>query len=452
MNQKDAPIYEAITNYVKKQRIKFHVPGHNYGRGMSEELDFLGKLDITPMEPLDSLHDPQSCIKDAQKLAAECFGSKHTFFLVNGTTVGIEAVMLALCRDKVIVGRNMHKSVITGLVLSGAKPIFIQPEHHRKFNIPLNVTPESVESVIEKNEADVLITSPSQFGVCADIKSIAKIVHDHDRLLIVDEAWGSHLKFHKALPICSLDSGADIVIQSTHKRLGAISQASMLHLNNNSKELYSKLKGSLKMLQTTSSSYLILASLDLCRRQMALQGSKLFDAPIRLANDIREELSQRFSCLSSDNFNIDPTFITVHADGFAGWRILNDHNIEPEFATPETLTLITGIGNIFGEKAVLLKAFRDIPDVKHSDSISFYWGRTKISPRDAFLKDYRRVPLNSAVGKICAEIVCPYPPGIPALIPGEMITQNVVDYLKMIKDPCVVEADDQSLKTIKIVV
>ena len=449
MNQNQAPLYEALSSYVKRKVVKLHVPGHQYGRGLPKEMaSLLGKssgFDLSVLEDIDSLSHPQSVIKQAQELAAEVFGAEETLFLVNGSTLGVLAMILSTCslNDKILISRNMHQSVIAGLTLSGAKPIYLQPERlDEEFNLPLNVKPESVERALKDNPdiKAVLIISPTQFGVTADLKKIAEIVHQAGKILLIDEAWGAHFKFHKDLPVAALESGADMVVQSTHKRLPALSQSSMLHLQGQRIDR-EKVRRTIRFLQTTSPSYILLASLDLVRRQVAFKGKDLWEEAINLAKKTRNSLKQlgfRFldkSYLNEKGFDLDITNITLGVEnGFKAWDILNQNSIEPEFATLDHLIFLIGIGNNEKDIFSLLKAFKKISPKKNSRKIKYpaIIPKISLSPWEASFKKTKRIEIKNAPGLIAAETITIYPPGIPLLVPGEIITQEICDYLKEI--------------------
>lgn len=447
MNQNQAPLFEALSRYFKKKVKKFHVPGHQYGQGLSSQaagfLEKAAKFDLSVLEEIDSLSYPQSVIKKAQEMAADCFGADKTLFLVNGSTIGVIAMILSVCslNDKILVARNMHQSVVAGLILSGAKPVYLQPEFDSSFNLPLNIKPEIVKKALEKNPDTkaVLIISPSQFGITCDLKKIAQIVHQAGKILLVDEAWGAHLKFHQEFPLPALESGADLVVQSTHKRLPALSQSSMLHINERRIDT-NKIQKILRLLQTTSPSYILLASLDLVRKQMALNGKKLWSQVINLANQARASIEKmgfklfQRDYLNKTGFDLDLTNLTLEVkNGFQAWSILNQNKIEPEFATLNHLILLLGIGNSKSDISHLLKTLKK---VKKGESREIKYPIIKptisFSPYQASLKETEKVKLDKAKNRISAQILAPYPPGIPLLVPGELITEEIYQYLKEI--------------------
>ena len=448
VNQNRAPLYEALQRYVKKSVTKLHVPGHQYGRGLPKEINLLlgksAEFDLSVLEDIDSLSHPQSVIKEAQDLAAEAFGAEETLFLVGGSTLGVIAMILSACslNDKILVSRNMHQSVVAGLALSGARPIYLQPEFDEDFNLPLNVRPETVEKSLKENPAvkAILIVNPTQFGVTTDLKKIAEITHRAGKILLVDEAWGAHLKFHPEFPQPALAAGADAVVQSIHKRLPALSQTSMLHLQGKRIDR-EKVKRTVRMLQTTSPSYIFLASLDLVRRQMALNGKKIWQEPIDLAEKAREFLEKskfrylKRNYLNKNKFDLDLTNLVVEVEnGFKAWKILNKNKIEPEFGTFDHLIFIFGIGNNKEDLSSFIKVLKQISPKKSQRKIKYpeILPQISLSPFEVSLKPTEEIKIEKAIGRIVAQTITPYPPGIPLLVPGEVMTQKIFDYLKEI--------------------
>jgi arginine/lysine/ornithine decarboxylase len=383
-----------------------------------------------------------SSIKEAQELAAQAFGSDESLFLVNGSTSGVTAAILGVCSDneEIIINRNMHQSVVAGLIFSGAKPVYILPEYDKRFRMFLSVTPKEIERVVKAHPKAkaVLITNPTQFGVTADLKKIAGIVHKAGKILIVDEAWGAHFNFHPSFPPSAISSGADIAVQSAHKRLPVLSQTSLIHFKGNRVDR-EKVKNAVRMLQTTSPSYILLTSIDLARRQMALEGKVLWNKAIELVKEAKvsakkaglEFLERDY--LKNKGFDLDVSFLTLAVkNGFDGWKILNKHRIEPEFASLNQIVLIFGIGNDKKDISLLHKVLKAISplDLNEKTWELDFKPEVVFSPRQAYLKSVKKVKLENAVGKISAELIVPYPPGIPLLVPGEVITEKIVSYLK----------------------
>lgn len=504
MNQNQTPLLDAIISNAKRPHTPFYTPGHKQGKGISAKLvNYLGKAvftaDLTELTELDCLFAPDGVIQEAQQLAAEAFGSCQTWFLVNGSTCGIEAAIMATCQDgdKIILPRNVHSSVIGGLILSGAIPIFINPEYDSSLDIAHSITVESLEIVLEKH-ADakaVIMLYPTYYGVCTDIKTIAKLTHKYNIPLIVDEAHGAHFAFHPEFPISALAAGADLTVQSIHKTLGAMTQASMLHLQGKRINI-NRINKALQLTQSTSPSYLLLASLDAARQQMALNGKELLTRTLQLAEEARNRIN-KIPQLSILNFSrsyhsLDKTRLTVIVSelgitGFEVEEILDEKfNVTPEFASLKTVTFIISLGNTEKDIEQLVKAFTTLAKehrkpfmVKEKgleSKILSFWNHWQaeplrmgsqaeprnqdgnqnlvLSPRQAFFAATETLPIDETINRTCAEIVCPYPPGIPILMPGEVITSAVVEYLLNVKamGGFISNCADISLCTLKVVI
>ena len=300
LNQDETPLFDALMEYVARDTIPFHVPGHKKGQGVDPEFKhFIGdnpfKIDVTVFKLVDSLHHPTGPIREAQALAADAYGSDATFFSIHGTSGAIQAMIMSVvgAGDTIIVPRNVHKSVTAGIILSGAVPVYMQPELDKNLGIANGVLPETVEQTLRENPhaKAVLIINPTYYGVSTDLKRIAEIVHSYDIPLIVDEAHGPHLKFHEALPMSAMEAGADLCSQSTHKIIGAMTQGSLLHVRTKYVDV-ARVQQIMNLLQTTSPSYILMASLDTSRRQIALEGKELLDGAIALASYVRGEINQ----------------------------------------------------------------------------------------------------------------------------------------------------------------
>jgi len=384
LKQRTTPLFTTLLAHARKNMTSFHTPGHKNGSGIEKDLlDFVGRnffyLDVTVSKEVDSLHYPRGPIKAAQELMADLYGVKKSFFLVNGSTVGNEAMLLSACspRDSIILSRNAHKSLMSAIVLSGVWPIWIQPQVDRDLDIFLSSTPEQIEeTLIQYPEAKaVFLTYPTYNGICSDIKKIAKIVHSYGKLLLVDEAWGSHFKFHPELPFSAVDAGADMVVQSIHKTLGAISQGSVLHVNSKAIDM-EKTKKVVSMLQTTSPCYPILASLDLSRKQMATKGKRLCDAMIRNAEYARKMINRlrKIYCFTrkdlKKNLDLDVTKLTLNVKktGCTGHEIddilNNEYNIQVDCSDMLNLIAILGIGTSREDIKKLVDSLHNI-DIKY---------------------------------------------------------------------------------------
>ncbi|MEM7712018.1 MAG: aminotransferase class I/II-fold pyridoxal phosphate-dependent enzyme [Cyanobacteria bacterium P01_A01_bin.68] len=500
MNQNQTPLLDAIISNAKRIHAPFYTPGHKGGKGISPKLaNYFGKAvfkaDLTELTELDCLFAPQGVIQQAQQLAAAAFGASQTWFLVNGSTCGIEAAIMATCgdkpqgharsdRDKIILPRNVHSSAISGLILSGAMPIFINPEYDSTLDITHSITPQSLEKALQKHPDTkaVMMVYPTYYGVCGDILAIAKLTQEYNIPLLVDEAHGAHFKFHPQLPISALNAGADLTVQSTHKTLGGMTQASMLHVQGDRINI-NRIDKALQLLQSTSPSYLLLASLDAARQQIALHGKELLTHTLQLADEARKRINQIPGLSVFEHFDLDKTRLTVTVSklgitGFEAEEILDEElNVTPEFASLKHLTFIISLGNTLSDIEQLVKAFTTLSRKYHSPLLNFSEEigsesssnnsplpacgegvgggvySPGLSPRQAFFAATETLPIKETINRTCAEIVCPYPPGIPILMPGEVITPAALKYLQDIKEMggFISNCADSSLCTLKVV-
>jgi len=490
LEQREAPLLTALTNLLTRERTAFHTPGHNQGQGIDSQLvQLLGsrvfQADLPELPELDNLFAPQSTIARAQDLAARCFGADQTWFLINGSSCGIISAIVATCGagDKIVLPRNLHQSAIAGLVISGASPVFINPQFDTLRNITYSITPEALEQTLEKfpDTKAVMILHPSYQGICCDLEAIAKITHRYNIPLIVDEAHGGHFHFHDQLPPSALSVGADLTIQSTHKVLGAMTQASMMHLQGNRIDSQRILRA-LQLSESTSPSYILLASLDAARKQMALEGRDLMSKALNLAESARSSLA-KISPLKVLEFCSQPGFkyldrtrltIDISALGITGYEadeILHEQlGVTCELPTLSHLTFIITFGNSQRDIERLVEALKTVAssyssgsDVAEVDlnSAALVEGdlslerssSLELSPRDAYFAKTETIALVEAGDRLSGELVCPYPPGIPVLMPGEIITTGVINYLqKVLASGGVISGcSDPTLATIKVI-
>ncbi|MDD3223935.1 MAG: aminotransferase class I/II-fold pyridoxal phosphate-dependent enzyme [Clostridium sp.] len=463
LDQNETPLFDALMEYVNRNTIPFHVPGHKKGYGMDEEFkNFIGenafKIDVTVFKLVDSLHHPTGPIKKAQELAAKAYGAKASFISVSGTSGAIEAMIMSVVKDgdKIIIPRNVHKSVTGAVILSGAVPIYMQPELDKEIGIAHGVTPETVENTLKENPdaKAVLLINPTYYGVATDIKKIAKIVHSHNIPLIVDEAHGPHLGFNDRLPVSAIDAGADMCAQSTHKIIGALTQCSLLHVCSDRIDIH-KVQQVLNILQTTSPSYILMASLDCARRQIAFHGKELLDYAIDLCTYTRNEINKipGFYCfgeeiLEKDGvYSLDPTKVTITCRdlGITGYKldtILSEkYHIQMELSDLYNVLMVGSFGDKKENVEKLLAALREISSEyygkgnKKSDFIDIPPIPEQILiPRKAFYGDKISIPLSESSGEISGEFLLAYPPGIPVLCPGERITPEIINYIKKLKE------------------
>jgi arginine decarboxylase len=476
------PLIAALRRWTEHSHAPFYTPGHKHGRGMGESFQELWqtaglKGDLAELPGLDNLANPDGPIAEAQDLAAQTFGADHTRFLVNGSTAGIIAAILATCSpgDRILLPRNIHKCVIAGLIHSGAVPIYMQPEYNPRLDIAHSVTPATVEQALQLHPAisAVLIVAPTYYGVCGDIAGIAEIVHQYHLPLLVDAAHGAHFGFHPALPPSALSLGADLVVQSTHKLLGAMTQAAMVHIKGDRIDL-NRLERSLQLVQSSSPNYLLMASLDSATAQMATHGKELLDRTMALTEKARSELSGipglavlDFSQPGAGYRYFDPTRLTVsvtdlNLNGYEADEILcQQYQVVAEMPVLRHLTFIISIGNQEWDIEMLLAGFQNLA-THHRGSTRYRLPLCQqiaaltmpvLTPREAFFAKQITVPIAEAIDRVCAELVCPYPPGIPALIPGEIVTQEAIDYLQQILSSGgeVVGNADDTLQSLRVV-
>lgn len=478
--QINIPLLAQLQQLSQEADAAFYTPGHKRGRCVNDNLqNLLGKLvfkaDLPELPELDNLFAPNGVIAEAQQLAALAFGATQTWFLVNGSTCGIMASIMATCGmgEKIILPRNIHTSAIAGLVISGAIPIFIHPEYNSVQDITYSITPTALEKTL-KHHPDakaVMILYPTYQGICGDISKIAEITHKYNLPLLVDEAHGGHFAFHPHLPPSALSMGADLSVQSTHKVLGAMTQAAMLHLKGKRIEPF-RISKALQLLQSTSPSYILLASLDAARAQMALLGKDLMTKTLQLAEKANHKL-KKIKDISVLEFEPQPGFtyldrtrLTVDVSqlgltGFEADEILHQQlGVTCELPLPKHLTFIITFGNNIEDIDKLIKAFITLSDFRlptpNSPSGKKLFAQTlqsPISPREAFFAVTETLPIEQSVNRICGELICPYPPGIPVLMPGEIITLEAINYLQqvLVLGSAITGCSDPSLKTIKVI-
>ncbi len=468
MENFNAPIVAAMKKYSADGVIAFHTPGHKQGRGAHELLRELLtaeglRQEVSLMEELDDLHAPHSCIMEAQALAAKLWHVDECLFMVNGTTSAVQAMLFGTLKagDLVMVPRNAHRSVIAGLILSGAVPIFLPVEFNDEFNLPLNVSVETIERAIKKfpQARAVLLVSPNYYGVAADLSTIAKLVHAAGMLLLIDEAHGAHLTFCDELPTSAMEAGADLAAQSTHKILGSLTQSSMIMLKEGFINV-ERVKRAASLLQTTSPNQLLLASLDIARLQMERDGRKKICAAVELSKALRIEIKNIHGLKVFDFANLDPTKVTVNVQGLgltgqeAEEILRRELKVQCELSDAANLLFLITFADDFETTSKLIDALKHLPQrppIKilpplMSKSISV----AKLSPRETFYAPAEVVALNESVGRICAEEITLYPPGIPLIMPGEEISAHVIELIHQ-STGRVIGANDSILATIKVI-
>ncbi len=445
--------------------------------------EFIGRnalsIDLINIEPLDDLHQPKGIIKQAQDLAAEAFGADHTFFSVQGTSGAIITMVMSVCNpgDKIIVPRNIHKSIMTGIVLSGTIPIFIHPEVDPVLGISHGITPESVKKALEihPDAKAVLVINPTYFGIAGDLRRIVQIAHSYDIPVLVDEAHGAHIHFHQDLPLSAMQAGADMAATSVHKLGGSMTQSSILNVRKSHRISIKHVQSILSMLTTTSTSYLLLASLDTARKALATEGKALLENTIRLAEETRSSINKidYLYCVGQEilktdaAFAMDPTklLVSVKELGITGYQTENwlrtKFNIEVELSDLYNILCIITHGDSKEDLLVLVEALKELSaqfrrkrntDVNSTVLLPDI-PALAITPRDAFCGETEIIPFEESAGRIMAEFVMVYPPGIPIFIPGEIVTEKNLLYIKKNVEAGlpVQGAEDQNLKSLRVI-
>ena len=458
-DQSRAPIFEALERYKSMRIVPFDVPGHKRGKGNPELTKFLGEkcltVDVNSMKPLDNLCHPVSVIKEAEELAARAFGAQHAFFMVNGTTSAVQSMIMSVCKrgDKIIMPRNVHRSAINALIISGAVPVYVNPSINKQLGIPLGMSVADVKKAIEQNPdaKAVLVNNPTYYGICSDLRTITKLAHQHGMKVLVDEAHGTHFYFGENLPVSAMAAGADMAAVSMHKTGGSLTQSSFL-LSNHPDLHQGYIRQIINLTQTTSGSYLLLSSLDLSRRNLALHGKEIFARVKELAQYAREEINKLggFYAFSSELidgdaiFDFDTTKLSVHTRdiGLAGIEVYDllrdEYDIQIEFGDIGNILAIISVGDNMFVMERLISAMAEIKRIYQKDKAGMYDHEyinpeVVMTPQEAFYAAKHAMPIEQSAGQICSEFVMCYPPGIPILAPGERITQEILDYIAYAK-------------------
>ncbi len=457
--QMRAPVYEALERLRKQRVVPFDVPGHKRGRGNPELVKLLGEqcvgIDVNSMKPLDNLCHPVSVILDAEQLAADAFGAAHAFFMVGGTTSAVQSMILSACKagQKIIVPRNVHKSVINAMVLCGAIPVYVNPDVEPRIGISLGMEFSQVEQAIKENPdaVAVLVNNPTYYGICSDIRRIVKLAHEHHMMVLADEAHGTHFYFNDQLPVSAMAAGADMAAVSMHKSGGSLTQSSLLLLGENVNEGY--VRQIINLTQTTSASYLLISSLDISRRNLALRGNESFSKVIQIAEYARSEINEigGYYAYSSELCNgtscvgYDVTKLSVYTRdiGLAGIEVYDllrdEYDIQIEFGDIGNILAYISIGDRIQDIERLVGALADIKRLYSCDttgmlSQEYIPPKVVATPQEAFYADKEMLPLEQTNGRICSEFVMCYPPGIPILAPGEIITEDIINYIRYAKE------------------
>ncbi|MEG0313717.1 MAG: aminotransferase class I/II-fold pyridoxal phosphate-dependent enzyme [Erysipelotrichaceae bacterium] len=477
-SQSDAPIEQALLAYKAKRTVSFDVPGHKQGKGNKRLTRFLGEdtmqVDVNSMKPLDNLCHPVGVIKDAQELAAQAFHASSAFFMLNGTSSGVQAMIMSALKEneEIILPRNVHRSAINALILCGAKPVYVNPSVNTHLGIPLGMKIEDIKKAIKThpNAKAILVNNPTYYGICSNLKEIVKIAHEAKMLVLVDEAHGTHFYFQEDSPISGMDAGADMAAVSIHKTGGSLTQSSLLLLGKNVNEDY--VRQIINLTQTTSGSYLLMASLDISRSNLAVNGKDIFKSVMEFATYAREEVNNikgyyaygKELINGDDIYDFDATKLSIHTRdiGLAGIEVYNilrdDYNIQIEFGDIGNILAIISVGDRDLEIERLLSALdqikrdyqkdpQDLFDHEYVDPI------VEMTPKKAFYAKQNNMKLDESVNQISGEFVMCYPPGIPILAPGELITKDIIDYINYAKEKgCqLTGTQDMDINTIQVV-
>ncbi|MGL4798871.1 MAG: aminotransferase class I/II-fold pyridoxal phosphate-dependent enzyme [Cellulosilyticaceae bacterium] len=476
--QERMPIYEALERYKASRIVPFDVPGHKRGQGNKELTDFLGEkcmgIDVNSMKPLDNLCHPVSVIKEAEELAADAFGAKHAFLMVNGTTSAVQAMVMSACKkgEKIIMPRNVHRSAINALVVSGAIPVYVNPGVNEELGIPLGMAYEDVARAVEQHPdaKAILVNNPTYYGICSPLEKIVELAHTHGMLVLADEAHGTHFYFHDDLPASAMSVGADMAAVSMHKTGGSLTQSSFLLINNNVSKGY--VRQIINLTQTTSGSYLLMSSLDISRKNLAIHGKEIFDRVIEMASYAREEINAvggyyafGEEIINGDTiYDFDKTKLSIHtrAMGLAGIEVYDllrdEYDIQIEFGDIGNILAILSVGdkNLAIER--LIAALGEIKRLYGKDKTGmlnheYINPLVEMTPQEAFYAEKLSIPIEESVGEICSEFVMCYPPGIPILAPGEGITAEIIAYINYAKAKgCFMTGtEDPEIKRINIV-
>ena len=459
MDQTKAPIYEALKNLKSMRIVPFDVPGHKRGRGNPELSAFLGErcleVDVNSMKPLDNLCHPVSVIKEAEELAAEAFGAKHAFFMVGGTTSAVQSMILSAVKagEKIILPRNVHRSVINAMILCGAIPVYVNPETNEQLGISLGMKVSEVKRAIaEHPEAKaIVVNNPTYYGICSDIKTIVKLAHDNNMLVLADEAHGTHFYFCDDMPPAAIHSGADIAAVSMHKSGGSLTQSSFLLTGEGVNADY--VRQIINLTQTTSGSYLLMSSLDLSRRNLAINGKEIFGKIKSMVNYARSEINEigDYYAYSSELVNGDSVFafdetkLSIHTlnTGLAGIEVYDilrdDYDIQTEFGDMGNLLAYISVGDREKDIERLISALSEIRRRFKRDKTGmldteYISPKVIETPQKAFYADKEQIPIAQSANRVCSEFVMCYPPGIPILAPGELITPQIIEYISYAKE------------------
>lgn len=459
LDQSRAPILEALEEMKTARLVPFDVPGHKRGKGNPDLTAFLGEkclsVDVNSMKMLDNLCHPVSVIKEAEELAADAFGAAHAFFMVGGTTSAVQSMVLSVCKrgEKIILPRNVHRSVINIMILCGAVPVYVNPDMNHELGIALGMRLSEVEKAIRENPdaKAILVNNPTYYGICSNLKGITELAHAHGMKMLVDEAHGTQLYFGKGLPMTAMEAGADMAAVSMHKSGGSLTQSSFLLTGPSMNPGY--VRQIINLTQTTSGSYLLMSSLDISRRTLALHGEETFEKVIEMVDYARTEINQigdyyaySKELINGDSiydFDVTKLIINTLPVGLAGIEVYDllrdEYDIQTEFGDIGNCLAYVSVGDRPRDIERLVSALAEIRRLYKKDrtglmTAEYINPKVIYSPQDAFYSEKQSLPLEECKDMVCAEFVMCYPPGIPILAPGELITQEILDYIIYAKE------------------
>ncbi|MBQ3856440.1 MAG: aminotransferase class I/II-fold pyridoxal phosphate-dependent enzyme [Ruminococcus sp.] len=459
LSQVNAPIYEALRRLRRMRVVPFDVPGHKRGRGNMELTEFLGEdcmnADVNSMKPLDNLCHPVSVIRDAEDLAAQAFGAANVFFMVGGTTSAVQSMIMYACKEgeKIIMPRNVHRSAINALILTGAVPVYVDPDVNHQLGIALGMSVSQVEEAIRANPdaKAIMVNNPTYYGICSDLKRITELAHEHSMLVLVDEAHGTHFYFGDNFPITAMAAGADCASVSMHKSGGSLTQSSFLLMGENVNSDY--MRQIVNLTQTTSASYLLLSSLDISRKRLALSGKEIFAEAVAMAEYARSEINSigGYYAYSKELINGDSIYdfdvsklsvftLPVGLAGIEVYDLLRDeYDIQIEFGDIGNILAYISVGDRKRDIERLISALSEIKRRFGKEGAGLLTQEyinpvVAEAPRKAFYAQKESLPLEESVGRVCTESVMCYPPGIPILSPGELITPEIIEYIRYAKE------------------
>lgn len=455
IRQGRAPIAEALREFQAARVVPFDVPGHKRGKGNPELTAFLGRqcmeLDVNSMKPVDNLTHPVSVIREGEELAAEAFGARRAFFMVGGTTGGVQNMVLFACRrgDKIILPRNVHKSVLSALVLSGGIPVYIDTPVHPELNLTLGVSAENLRRVIARHPdaKAVLVNNPTYYGICSDMATLCRITHEAGMLFLADEAHGTHLYFGDSLPPSAMSVGADLAAVSMHKSGGSLTQSAFLLCGAGVEP--EQLRQTINLTQTTSASYLLLASLDLSRKNLALHGEGIIRQVMEMSQYAREEINRigTYNAFSREiidgeyiyDFDVTKLVASTVGVGLTGSEVhdllRDEYDIQIEFGDTSNILAYVSVGDRQREVERLVGALSEISRrLRRDPALLPPYPMPEVvvrtGPQEAFYAEQVSLPIAACVGRISCEMVMSYPPGIPIVAPGEEVTPQAADYIR----------------------